>query len=128
MSGRLSLGNYVYNEVISGANYNRLYSTFHYLQNSTKALDETQFQTGLQTSYSDYFVENASFFRMDNMSLGYRFSNIMDGKLKLHLNATVQNAFVVTKYSGLDPEINGGIDNNVFPRTRVFILGINCEF
>ena len=72
------------------------------------------------------FIENASFFKMDNISLGYTFSNL--GPIEARVSATVQNAFIITNYSGIDPEVNGGIDNNIYPRPRTFLLGVNLNF
>ena len=78
--------------------------------------------------FSDIYVENASFFRMDNMSCGYNFGEILGQKLKARLSFTVQNAFIITKYKGLDPEVSGGVDNNIYPRPRVYLLGVNLTF
>jgi iron complex outermembrane receptor protein len=61
---------------------------------------------------------------MDNMSVGYNFEK----KLRARLSFTVQNVFTITKYNGLDPEVDGGIDNNFYPRPRVFVLGVNLTF
>ncbi|MDX1637562.1 MAG: TonB-dependent receptor, partial [Balneolaceae bacterium] len=78
---------------------------------------------------SDHYVENASFLRMDNITAGYTFTNLFEDQVKsLRVSATVQNAFVITEYSGLDPEVFGGIDNNVYPRPRTFILGLSLNF
>ncbi|RYZ99562.1 MAG: SusC/RagA family TonB-linked outer membrane protein [Sphingobacteriaceae bacterium] len=125
-SGRLSLGNYNYNNVASGSTYRGMYSSLGYLANQTKAAEETQFTTALQTNMSDFYIQNASFFRMDNINIGYSFPDI--NKLKIRVNGGVQNVFVITKYKGLDPEISGGLDNNFFPRARMFQLGLNCTF
>ncbi|MGV3656792.1 MAG: hypothetical protein ACO1NX_02525, partial [Chitinophagaceae bacterium] len=76
---------------------------------------------------SDYYVHNASFLRMDNIFVGYNVGKIF-GDACLRLSATVQNAFVITKYKGLDPEIGGGIDNSFYPRPRTYVLGINLDF
>ena len=65
---------------------------------------------------------------MDNMSLGYSLDNLASGKLRARVSLTVQNAFIITKYDGIDPEVNGGIDNTVYPRPRVFLLGLNLDF
>jgi iron complex outermembrane receptor protein len=65
---------------------------------------------------------------MDNINLGYTFRELYKERLKLRVGAGVQNVFVITKYSGIDPEIAGGIDNNFFPRTRSFFLNVNLEF
>jgi TonB-linked SusC/RagA family outer membrane protein len=127
-SGRLSLGNYNYNNVAAGSTYRGLYSSLSYLSNQTKAAELTQFTTANNTIFSDYYIEDASFFRMDNINLGYSLPRYFNNKLKLRLNAGVQNAFVITGYKGLDPEISGGLDNNFFPRARIFQLGLNCTF
>lgn len=126
-SGRVSLGNYVYNNVASSSgNYYNLYTSAGYLSNVISAVNKTKFET--PQYFSDYYVENASFFRMDNIRIGYNFNNLLNNKLNLHVSATVQNAFVITKYTGLDPEINNGIDNNIYPRPRIFNLGISADF
>ncbi len=127
-SARVSLGNYVYNNVAS--NYGTYYNVYNggtsYLSNVVKQSEKSQFQNAQYLS--DFYVENGSFFRMDNVSLGYQFKDIFDGKSSLHLSAMVQNVFVITKYNGLDPEIYGGIDNNLYPRPRTFVLGVNLDF
>lgn len=124
-SSRLSLGNYVYNNVASSTFYNNLF-TNSYWQNLSASIKENKFNTGQFTS--DYYVENASFFKMDNISFGYNFNKLFTSNLKGRVGFTVQNVFVITKYSGLDPEVNGGIDNNRYPRPRVYLLGLNLEF
>jgi iron complex outermembrane receptor protein len=80
-------------------------------------------------------VENASFLRMENITLGYNFGQLLNDKLSVRLSANVQNAFVITKYSGLDPEVvttgatgTAGIDNNFYPRPRIFSFGVNVGF
>jgi len=65
---------------------------------------------------------------MDNINLGYSFSRLFTDKLSGRVGITVQNAFVITKYSGLDPEVEEGIDDNIFPRPRTFLLGLNLNF
>ncbi|MES2454690.1 MAG: SusC/RagA family TonB-linked outer membrane protein [Bacteroidota bacterium] len=127
-SGRLSLGNYNYNNVAANSTYRGFYSSLGFLSNPTKAAELTKFTTAGQTILSDYYIEDASFFRMDNINLGYSLPQYFNNKLKLRLNAGVQNVFVITNYKGLDPEISGGLDNNFFPRARIFQLGLNCTF
>ena len=125
-SGRLSIGNYVYNQVQSGrAFYNGLYN-LGYFNNTLNSINDTKFVS--QQIYSDYYVQNASFFRMDNMSVGYSFDRAFIDKLKARLSLTVQNAFMITNYKGLDPEVDGGIDNNIYPRPRTILLGLNVTF
>src|SRR6185436_18322679 len=99
-----------------------------YIRNMSTMADDTKFTTATRTRFSDYYIENASFFRMDNINLGYTFKELYKDKLSVRVGAGVQNAFVITKYSGLDPEISGGIDNNIFPRTRAFLVNLNCTF
>ena len=90
------------------------------------AIDDTNF--GSPQFLSDYYISDASFFRMDNMTLGYKLPTMISDKLNLYLNFTVQNAFVITDYEGLDPEVDGGIDNNFYPRPRTFLFGVNVNF
>ena len=65
---------------------------------------------------------------MDNASVGYNVGTIGHTKTSLRLSANVQNVFVITKYKGLDPEVGGGIDNNLYPRPRIFSIGANLDF
>jgi iron complex outermembrane receptor protein len=121
-SGRANIGNYAYNNVASGALYSTVYNQSGFFNNIPKQINNAKF-TNTQY-FSDFYVENASFFRMDNMSVGYNFEKFYRARLSL----TVQNAFIITKYKGLDPEVNGGIDNNFYPRPRVYVLGVNLTF
>ncbi|HWR99421.1 MAG TPA: TonB-dependent receptor [Prolixibacteraceae bacterium] len=121
-SGRANIGNYAYNNVASGALYSTVYNQSGFYNNVPTLLNNAKF-TNTQY-FSDFYVENASFFRMDNMSVGYNF----DQYVKTRLSFTVQNAFTITNYKGLDPEVDGGIDNNFYPRPRVFVLGVNLTF
>jgi TonB-linked SusC/RagA family outer membrane protein len=123
-SARSSIGNYVYNQVAAGASYDQM-QQIGYWKNFTRALSETNFVKRQFTS--DYFVENASFLKLDNISAGYSFDKLF-GALGARVSFTVQNAFIITKYSGLDPEIDGGIDNNFYPRPRTFMLGIGLTY
>ena len=126
-SGRANIGNYVYNNNNSNrALYQNLYNQSGYLSNIPKSITETEFQTAQY--WSDHYLEDASFFRMDNISLGYSFNQLFTDRLSGRVAFTVQNAFVITKYSGIDPEIDNGIDNAKYPRPRTFILGFNLEF
>ncbi|HRH35929.1 MAG TPA: TonB-dependent receptor, partial [Catalimonadaceae bacterium] len=73
---------------------------------------------------SDYYIRKASFIRMDNINFGYDFGNVSKG-LGLKVSGTIQNVFLLTNYSGIDPEIPGGIDNTYYPRPRTFVLGLS---
>ena len=86
----------------------------------------TQFDT--QQYFSDIFVENASFFRLDNVNLGYNFKDIFAPGSSLRVYAMAQNVLVITKYSGVDPEVFGGIDNGYYQMPRVYSLGLNFNF
>ncbi len=127
-SGRAQFGNYVYNNVESNnANYERLYrSEGPYLSNITSDVTDTDFESAQYLS--DYYIQDGSFFRMDYISLGYNFEKLINETTSLRLSFTVNNAFIISKYKGLDPEIFGGIDNNVYPRPRTFVLGVNLQF
>ncbi len=127
-AGRANLGNYVYNNVASeNSVYERLYRPEGpYLGNITTSVTDIGFQN--PEYQSDYFIQDASFFRMDNISLSYLFPDIINGKANLRLSATVNNAFVITDYEGIDPEISGGIDNRLYPRPRTYTLGLNLQF
>ena len=73
---------------------------------------------------SDYYVQNASFLKIDNITLGYTFN----GKIKPRVYASCQNPIIITKYEGLDPEIQNGIDRDMYPRPLTFTVGINLNF
>ena len=123
---RGSFGNYAYNNVASNtATYLRANDNF-VPRNMLTSVLLTNFNT--PQYFSDYYVEDASYVRMDNITLGYNAANLMNGKASLRVYATVQNAFVLTNYTGLDPEIFDGIDNNLYPRSRTFMLGLNFGF
>ena len=127
-SGRLNLGNYVYNNVASNNGYytNNIFSSSSQLNNLIVQGYPHKFNTAQW--YSDYYMENGSFFRMDNISVGYNLSENFSNKFDIRLNLTCQNAFVITKYKGLDPEVVSGIDNNFYPRPRIFSLGISVNY
>lgn len=123
-SSRANIGNYVYNQVAAGASYDQTYQ-IGYWKNFPTFLSDTKFVKRQFTS--DYFVSNASFFKLDNVSAGYSFDNIFD-KMSARVSFTVQNVLTVTKYKGIDPEVSGGIDNNFYPRPRTFMLGLSLSY
>ncbi len=130
---RGNLGNYVYNNVSSnGGSYANL-TTPGFVTNLHRSVLATNFEQ--RQLLSDYYMENASFLRMENITLGYNFGQVLNDKVSLRLSANVQNAFVITKYTGLDPEVvstgatgTAGIDNNFYPRPRIFSFGVNVGF
>jgi TonB-linked SusC/RagA family outer membrane protein len=122
-SARANLGNYLYNAQ-SAANGAYAGVRFpNYLGNLPSSVLATKFSQ--YQLYSDYYVENASFLRMDYATLGYTFKIGSSRNLRASFN--VSNVFVITKYKGLDPEVNGGVDNNFYPRPRVYTLGLNLS-
>lgn len=129
-AGRLSLDNYVYNNGAANTYYAATYNNnTESFNNIRTIISDTGFE-GVAGSqfWSDFYVENASFFKMDNMSLGYTNDKWLNQKLRTRFSFTVQNAFMITDYKGIDPEVAGGIDNNLYPRPRTFILGINLTY
>ena len=123
---RANLGNYVYNNNYSqSGNLAQVLGTPVILNASPNYL-ATNFKT--QQLFSDYYVQNASFLRMDNINLGYAFGQLFKSKANLQLTASVQNVFVITKYKGLDPEVASGVDNNIYPRPRIYSLGLNLNY
>lgn len=126
---RASLGNYVYNAANSSrAQYNLLKNSSVVSNLPTSVLD-TNFQSNETVLLSDYYIENASFLKMDNVTIGYTFEDIFNARSSIRLSASVQNVFTITKYSGLDPEVfANGIDNSITPRPRTFLVGANMKF
>ncbi|MFN8354907.1 MAG: TonB-dependent receptor [Spirosomataceae bacterium] len=124
---RSNIGNYMYNNVFSErAVYRNIAGTNNYLSNVSPNVNETGFSNNQY--FSDYYIENASFARLDNITLGYRLGSLFGKNTNAQLTAIAQNVLVITKYKGLDPEIQGGIDNNFYPRPRTYSLGINLSF
>lgn len=126
---RASVGNRIYNAVNAGrAQYDNIQDVAVIANLPTSVLD-TNFNTTSDVVLSDVYIENGSFLRLDNVTLGYTFPKWIDGKASLRLFAGVQNALLITDYSGLDPEIaNDGIDNTIYPRQRSFLFGANIKF
>ena len=117
---RSSLGNYVYNNVQSDAEMKADMWTNNFIANRISSAPYTNFA---QAQYkSDYYVQNASFLKLDRVTLAY---NICDWA-RVHF--TAQNIFTITNYKGVDPEVAGGIDNNMYPRSRNFLVGASFNF
>ena len=127
---RANLGNYLYNNVASSTGTLRnIMNPLGYVNNGSRDYLTSGFSgNGANYFLSDYYVQNASFFRIDNISLGYNVGKVWNDKATLQLNANIQNAYILTKYKGLDPEMTGGVDNNFYPRPRTISFGINLNF
>ncbi len=123
---RANFGNYDYNVVnanmaIAGNALNK-----GFLQNVPTSYFKTQF---LNNEFlSNYYVENASFLKMDNLGIAYYVGKLVNNKVDLRVSVNCQNVFTITKYSGLDPEVYGGLDNNIYPRPRTFTLSLNLTY
>ncbi|TSA27858.1 MAG: SusC/RagA family TonB-linked outer membrane protein [Ignavibacteriales bacterium] len=126
-SGRLSIGNYVYNNNASNrALYQQAYNQSGYLSNILTDVKKTNFMTAQY--WSSVYLENGSFFKMDYISLGYNFTSLFGNNLSGRVGLSVQNVFTITKYTGLDPEVDNGIDNNIYPRPRTYMLSISLNY
>ena len=130
---RASFDNYVFWDKEAGySNVSKRYdSSFGYLQNVIPGAVERNWST-YDHALSDYFVHNASFLKCDNITLGYSFSNLFKGGsyngITGRIYASATNVFTITKYEGIDPEVFGGIDNNMYPRPFTLQLGVNLNF
>jgi len=123
---RMNVGNYNYNNIESNLGVLRqVINPLGWLGNASANYLRTGFANNQY--FSDYYIQNASFFRMDNINIGYDAGEVFKGT-RLRLYGNIQNAFVITKYTGLDPEVNGGIDNQIYPRPRTFVFGLNLDF
>lgn len=130
---RANIGNYVFNDVLaSNSTAYNAYSSRGFLNNLYKGVNKTGFvmANDMAQNQSDLYLENASFLKMDNLTFGYSFSDLLSSKLSGRVSFSVQNVFTITDYSGLDPEVPGveGVDRNIWPRPRVFTLGLNLNF
>ena len=150
---RAHLGNYVYNDVLSDKLRTVASGEVYSAQNGgyngiLRAAFDEYWKGGIQSDnlktllynedgtvagtgtsgewyFCDRFVENASFLRIDNITLGYTFNK---PTIQARLFATVSNPAVFSKYSGLDPEVFGGIDNNLYPRCMTTVIGVSLHF
>ncbi|WP_396145595.1 SusC/RagA family TonB-linked outer membrane protein [Flavobacterium sp.] len=126
---RANIGGSVFNQVAASKAQYSIVDSGNALFNIPSSVQDTNFNTTPDVLLSDYYVENGSFLRMDNITLGYTFPKWLDGKASLRLFTGCQNAFILTKYSGLDPEVgNNGFDNTIYPRQRQFLFGANVKF
>ena len=123
-SAHANLGNYVYDNNTSRLSLITDLWTNNFIANRVPQGIEDGF---IKAQYfSDYYVKNASFFKLDNVTVGYTFN--LQEDMNLNIFGTVQNVFVVSPYDGLDPEIFDGIDSNIWPRPRTFVIGAKFNF
>ncbi|WP_310559245.1 SusC/RagA family TonB-linked outer membrane protein [Flavobacterium sp.] len=130
MAWRASIGNYVYDDVnASRAFLGTINDTFNQtINNSPVDYSTTSFIAA--SKQSDYYIKDASFLKLDNITLGYNFKSVFNtDKFSLRLYGGVQNVLTITDYKGIDPEVfNNGIDGTIFPRARMYLLGLNANF
>ena len=127
-----AIGNYLYNGFNSNNGVLRaLKNPINFIQNGSPNYLETKF-TGTTTNeyLSDYYIENASYLKLDNINIGYNCGKVLRNKASLRLSGSVQNVFTITKYSGLDPENSNssGVDYTIYPRPRIISVGANLDF
>lgn len=135
---RANIGNYVFNDTECGFRNVGTSSIMEavsgtYLNNRLlSALDYGWTTYDTYSTLSDRWVQNASFLKLDNITLGYSFSGLAKTSsyegFGGRVYATVNNVFCITKYKGIDPEVFGGIDNNVYPRPFSFLVGLSLNF
>ena len=126
-SGRASLGNYVYNNVATDMGWlDRMYNSNNVLWNIHQSAVDLNVAQQSNLTFSDHFVVPADFMKIDHMTLGYTFRDLIGKSLRVYF--TAQNAIIISQYDGLDPEIFGGIDNNIYPKPRTFLFGLNVQF
>lgn len=124
---RSNIGGYVYNGIAGGqSNYYGLNTGLNYAANVAPAIYTTGFRTG--QPFSDTYLENGSFVRLQNVTLGYSFGNLLKEGTNLNVTLAGQNLLLLTGYSGLDPERATGIDTNLYPLPRTVTLGVNLSF
>jgi len=127
LAGRASIGNYVYNNVQSNnAFYDRLFHPTLYLLNVQSDINEIGFDT--PEYFSDHFIQDGSFLRLDHITLSYTFNEVFKKSGNLRVYGTLQNPLLISNYTGLDPEVFGGIDSNIYPRSRTILFGVNANF
>jgi iron complex outermembrane receptor protein len=125
---RGSFGNYVYNNTYSSIGTQNQVLGNSELYNASSNYLTTLFKGNGQELLSDYYLQNASFLRMDNFDIGYNVGKVYHNTASLRLSLTGQNVFIITKYTGIDPELSGGVDNNLYPRPRIISVGANLTF
>ena len=130
MSWRGSWNNYVYNNVDSALAWSgQVLIRNTDLANGVSNLLTTNFTTATTQRYlSDYYIQKANFIKLDNVTIGYTFKKVLDNKVDAKLTLGGQNLLIISPYKGIDPEIANGLDKNIYPRPRMYTLGLNVNF
>jgi len=129
LSGHAAIGNWVYNNVASDTEMLADLWTNSFVSNRVASAPKSMFS---QAQYlSDYYVQDGSFLKLDNFTIGYTFPKLFTAAHRnatLNIFGTVQNLYTFTKYKGIDPEVYGGVDGTMYPRPRTFVLGVKFNF
>lgn len=127
LSAHSNVGNYMYNNIASNGDLLTDLWANNFVNNRYSTAEKHNFRTFAQY-FSDLYIEDASFLKIDNITLSKAFSFGASLPMSLNVFATVQNVACITRYGGIDPEIFSGIDNNMYPRPRTYILGVKFNF
>lgn len=127
-----AIGNYLYNGFNSNNGVLRaLKNPINFVQNGSPDYYNTKFSGTTTNEYlSDYYIQNASYLKLDNINIGYNLGKVLRNKASLRLTGSIQNVFTITKYTGLDPENanSTGVDYTIYPRPRIYSVGANLDF
>ena len=127
MASRASLGNYSSNRMMAASVENQIWNLGRLSNVHTSYLDTGFLYFSDKNGVSDHHIQNASFFKLDNVTLGWTVDNVIDNNpMRLYISA--DNLLTITEYDGIDPEITGGIDSNFYPRSRAVALGLDINF
>ena len=127
MASSASLGNYSSNRMAAASNENQIWNLGRLSNVHTSYLDTGFLYFSDKNGVSDHYIQNASFFKLDNVTLGWTVDNVIDNNpMRLYISA--DNLLTITEYDGVDPEITGGIDSNFYPRSRAIALGLDINF
>lgn len=124
---RSNIGNKIYDNVSSdNASLTSITDPLGWIRNATRDYSESQFVN--KHYLSDYYLYDASFLKLDNISIGYDFGRVLNDRVGVTLGATVQNVLTLTSYKGIDPEVAGGIDYRFYPTPRTFSVNLGLNF
>jgi TonB-linked SusC/RagA family outer membrane protein len=127
MASRASIGNYSSNRMSASSNENQIWNLGRLSNVHTSYLETGFLFFSDKNTVSDHYIQNASFFKLDNVTLGWTIDNVIDNNpMRLYISA--DNLLTITEYDGIDPEITGGIDSNFYPRSRALALGLDINF
>ncbi|RZP08078.1 MAG: SusC/RagA family TonB-linked outer membrane protein [Flavobacteriales bacterium] len=127
MASRASLGNYSSNRMMAASVENQIWNLGRLSNVHSSYLDTGFLYFSDKNAVSDHHIQNASFFKLDNVTLGWTVDNVIDNNpMRLYISA--DNLLTITEYEGIDPEITGGLDSNFYPRSRAIALGLDINF